>query len=291
MVISEYKTAETVKVNRRANANTGNPALDSYLNSISDSTPLSMAEEAVLANRIRQGDEDARNALVEANLRFVVAVAKEYQNRGLAMPELISVGNMGLLTAAERFDETKGFKFITYAVWWIRQSIRQALMDQSTVRVPINRLDMMNKVSRTCDELQQREGSINSEEVAKVLGFSEEKVDQLRATPQSLCCSLDAPLDTQDEVSMLDQMEDLEQSNPEDLLLDDSQRENINIVLASLAEREVQIIKLYYGFENGEPMTLEQIGQRFDLTRERVRQIKERALTKLRRPSVYSRLC
>jgi RNA polymerase primary sigma factor len=275
---------------KSTNPNTGNPALDNYLDTISGSHPLTMAEEASLALRIRQGDEEARNALVEANLRFVVTIAKEYQNRGLAMPELISVGNVGLITAAERFDETRGFKFITYAVWWIRQSIRQALMEQSTVRVPINRIDMINRVTRTSDDLRQRQGNSNIDEVARILGYTAAKVEQLMATPQSMCCSLDAPLHSEDEGTMIDQLIDEEQHSPEQTLIDESRRDTIHLVLESLNEREAEIVRLYFGFEGEQTLTLEQIGQRFDLTRERVRQIKERALAKLRRPSIYTRL-
>ena len=275
---------------KKTGASTGNPALDSYLDTIADSHPLTMAEEAALALRIHQGDEEARNALVEANLRFVVTIAKEYQNRGLAMPELISIGNVGLITAAERFDETRGFKFITYAVWWIRQSIRQALMEQSTVRVPINRIDMINRVARTSDDLRQREGNSNPGEVARILGYSEEKVQQLLATPQSLCCSLDATISGEEDGAMIDQLSDDNQLSPEEVILDESRRDNIRLVLESLNERESEIVKLYFGFEGGQTLTLEQIGQRFDLTRERVRQIKERALAKLRRPSIYTRI-
>lgn len=271
-------------------ASTGNPALDNYLDTIADSHPLTMAEEAALALRIRQGDEGARNTLVEANLRFVVTIAKEYQNRGLAMPELISVGNVGLITAAERFDETRGFKFITYAVWWIRQSIRQALMEQSTVRVPINRIDMINRVTRTSEDLRQREGNSDPSEVARILGYSEEKVQQLLASSQSPCCSLDAPLSREEDGAMIDQLSDENQLSPEEAILDESRRDSIRMVLESLNEREAEIVKLYFGFEGGQPLTLEQIGQRFDLTRERVRQIKERALAKLRRPSIYTRI-
>ncbi len=284
MIASEYKTVESPK-----HTNINSPIVDSYLNSIADSQPLSMAQEAILAHRIRQGDDAARNELVEANLRFVVAVAKEYQNRGLPMADLISVGNIGLMTAATRFDETKGFKFITYAVWWIRQAMRQAVMEQPTVRLPVNRLEMINKISRTCDELQQRQGESKSAQVAEVLGVSEARVEQLRATPNNLCCSLDAPMGEQEDMAMIDQLEDEDQSTPEQEFIDHVQRENISIELASMDEREASIIKLYFGFEGNMPMTLEQIGRRFDVTRERVRQIKERALTRLRRPSVFER--
>ena len=164
---------------RRLRSGEGDPVLASYLDDISDSTPLAAAEEAQLAARIRAGDETARNELVEANLRFVVSVAKEYQNRGLSLVELISAGNVGLITASERFDETKGYKFISYAVWWVRQSILQALMEQSTVRMPVNRLDMLSKISRTYENLQRDGSAPSMEKVAETLGFTQEKVWRL----------------------------------------------------------------------------------------------------------------
>ena len=160
----------------------GDPVLASYLSDIAASSPLSSREEGQLARRIRAGDEAARNELVEANLRFVVSVAKDYQNRGLSLAELISAGNMGLIIAAERFDETKGYKFISYAVWWIRQSILQTLMEQSTVRMPVNRIDMLAKISRTYEELQQDGAAPTLEKVANTLGFTEEKIEQTLIT-------------------------------------------------------------------------------------------------------------
>ena len=175
--MAKRKRAETNE-KKRINPAGSDSVLASYLDDISNSMPLAAAEEAELAVQIRAGDESARNKLVEANLRFVVSVAKEYQNRGLSLVQLISARNVGLITASERFDETKGYKFISYAVWWIRQSILQTLMEQSTVRMPVNRLDMLAKISRTYEALQQ-DGSVPSlEQVAKVLGFSEDKVEQ-----------------------------------------------------------------------------------------------------------------
>jgi len=262
--------------------------LASYLDDIAASTPLAPVEEAELAARIRAGDEFARNELVEANLRFVVSVAKEYQHRGLALVELISAGNVGLITASERFDETKGYKFISYAVWWVRQGILQALMEQSTVRVPVNRLDMLSKVSRTYEALQQ-DGPVPSlDKVADTLGFSREKVEQTLVDNQPIR-SLDAPFQDGEECCLLDYLSN-EELNPEDEVLGFALREDIDCVLSGLNEREAEVLRLYFGLLNEPPLTLDQIGVRFTLTRERVRQIKELALSKLRHPRFYARL-
>ena len=267
----------------------GDPVLASYLSDISDSSPLSAPAEAELARRIRAGDEDARNELVEANLRFVVSVSKEYQNRGLSLAELISAGNMGLITAAERFDETKGFKFISYAVWWIRQSILQTLMEQSTVRMPVNRIDMLAKISRTCDELQQDGAAPTVERVAHTLGFPEEKVEQALINTQPIR-SLDAVFDEGEDRCLLDYLSDEGQRSPEDEVLAFTLQEDIDSVLSGLGDREAEVLRLYFGLGQEPPMTLDQIGVRFKLTRERVRQIKELALSKLRHPRFYTRL-
>ena len=261
----------------------------SYLDDISDSTPLAAAEEAELAARIRAGDESARNELVEANLRFVVSVAKEYQNRGLSLVELISAGNVGLLTASERFDETRGFKFISYAVWWVRQSILQVLMEQSMVRIPVNRLDMLSKISRTYEALQQNGSEPSMEKVADTLGFSQEKVEQTLVDNQPIR-SLDEPFEDGEERCLLDYLSPERQLTPEDEVLVFALREDIDNVLGGLNEREAEVLRLYFGLLNEPSLTLNQIGGRFQLTRERVRQIKEIALGKLRHPRYYARL-
>ncbi|MEE3259144.1 MAG: RNA polymerase sigma factor RpoD/SigA [Candidatus Latescibacterota bacterium] len=273
---------------RRAGPSKGDLVLASYLDDIAASTPLAPVEEAELAARIRTGDDSARNELIEANLRFVVSVAKEYQNRGLSLAELISAGNVGLITASERFDETRGYKFISYAVWWVRQAILQALMEQTTVRVPVNRLDMMSKIIRTYEALQ-RDGSAPSlEMVADTMGFSREKVEQAMVANQPIR-SLDAPFQDGEERCLLDSLSN-EVSNPEDEVLGFTLREDIECALAGLNEREAEVLRLYFGLVNAAPLTLDQIGVRFAVTRERVRQIKEIALSKLRHPRFFARL-
>ena len=267
----------------------GDPALASYLRDISDSTPLSAGEETELARSIHEGNGDARNALVEANLRFVVSVAKDYQNRGLSLAELISAGNVGLITAAERFDETRGFKFISYAVWWIRQSILQALMEQSTVRMPVNRLDMLSKISRTAEALQQKGIAPSIDNVADTLGFTAEEVERTLVTGQPVR-SLDAPFDDGEERCLHDCLGDEEQRSADEALLTLTLQQDIATALQGLTAREGEVLRLYFGIEQDRPMTLDQIGARFKLTRERVRQIKELALSKLRHPRFYGKL-
>ncbi len=285
-MVTKKETKTTQK--KKVRPGEGDQVLASYLDDIAASTPLAPVEEAELAARIRAGDEFARNELVEANLRFVVSVAKEYQNRGLALVELISAGNVGLITASERFDETKGYKFISYAVWWVRQAILQALMEQSTVRVPVNRLDMLSKVSRTYEALQQ-DGPVPSlDKVADTLGFSREKVEQTLVDNQPIR-SLDAPFEDGEERCLLDYLSN-EELNPEDEVLGFALREDIDCALSGLNEREAEVLRLYFGLLNEPPLTLDQIGVRFALTRERVRQIKELALSKLRHPRFYARL-
>ena len=285
-MVTKKETNTTQK--KKVRPGEGDQVLASYLDDIAASTPLAPVEEAELAARIRAGDEFARNELVEANLRFVVSVAKEYQNRGLALVELIGAGNVGLITASERFDETKGYKFISYAVWWVRQAILQALMEQSTVRVPVNRIDMLSKVSRTYEALQQ-DGPVPSlDKVADTLGFSREKVEQTLVDNQPIR-SLDAPFEDGEERCLLDYLSN-EELNPEDKVLGFALREDIDSALSGLNEREAEVLRLYFGLLNEPPLTLDQIGVRFALTRERVRQIKELALSKLRHPRFYARL-
>ena len=267
----------------------GDPALTTYFKDIAESEPLSFQEEAALACRIRRGDAVARNALVEANLRFVVSVAKQYQNRGLSLRELISAGNVGLITAAERFDEGRGFKFITYAVWWIRQAILQALAEQSTVRVPINRLDLAARISRTQEALQQEGVAATISKVAEVLGVPEAEVENTLANSQPVC-SLDAPYEEGNEHCLLDNLWDEVQVTAEEEVLAYALQEDIEDALGGLTEREAEVLRLYYGLGQESGKTLDQIGARFELTRERARQIKETALSKLRHPRLYTRL-
>jgi RNA polymerase primary sigma factor len=285
-MVTKKETNTTQK--KKVRPGEGDQVLASYLDDIAASTPLAPVEEAELAARIRAGDEFARNELVEANLRFVVSVAKEYQHRGLALVELISAGNVGLITASERFDETKGYKFISYAVWWVRQGILQALMEQSTVRVPVNRIDMLSKVSRTYEALQQDGPAPSLDKVADTLGFSREKVEQTLVDNQPIR-SLDAPFEDGEERCLLDYLSN-EELNPEDEALGFALREDIDCALSGLNEREAEVLRLYFGLLNEPPLTLDQIGVRFTLTRERVRQIKELALSKLRHPRFYARL-
>ncbi len=261
-------------------------SLGSYLTEISGSKPLSAADEVELARRIKAGDDTARNRLVEANLRFVVSVAKEYQNRGVPLADLISAGNMGLITAAERFDEDKGFKFISYAVWWIRQAILQTLAEQSrTVRLPLNKIGLLYKISKASRLLQQeRADDPNPEEIAQQLEVSVDEVKETMLCGRSVR-SLDAKFREEEDQSLLDVLADDRQESPENEVMRGCLRGQIDSALGSLVGREAEIIRLYFGLDGEEPMTLDQIGARFGLTRERVRQIKEKALLRLRHPS------
>jgi RNA polymerase primary sigma factor len=261
-------------------------SLDLYLREIGE-TPLIKAEEEVkLAKRIRQGDQVALERLTKANLRFVVSVAKQYQNQGLSLSDLINEGNIGLIKAAKRFDETRGFKFISYAVWWIRQAILQALAEQSRiVRLPLNRVGTLHKIGKISSSLQQefgREPSAN--EIAKKLELSEGEVsDTLKISNSHL--SLDAPFSVSEDNSLIDILEDEMQESPDESLLSDSLRVEIEKALDTLTPREAEVINLYFGLNHEKPLTLEEIGARFSLTRERVRQIKEKAIRRLRHAS------
>lgn len=261
-------------------------SLGSYLAEIAHSKPLSAAEEVELARKIKQGDDVARNRLVEANLRFVVSVAKEYQNRGVPLSDLISAGNMGLITAAERFDEDKGFKFISYAVWWIRQAILQTLAEQSrTVRLPLNKIGLLYRISKASRQLQQsRADDPNPEEIARQLDVSVDEVKETLMCGRSVR-SLDAAFREEEDHSLLDVLPDDRQESPEIQVMRGCLRGQIDVALGSLVGREAEILSLYFGLDGEEPMTLDQIGARFGLTRERVRQIKEKALHRLRHPS------
>ena len=278
-----------VNTYRRSCRSGGDAVLAQYLEDIATSTPISRREESTLAERIRFGDDEARNALVEANLRFVVSISKKYQDRGLSLVELISAGNVGLITAAERFDETRGYKFISYAVWWIRQAILQALMEQSPIRLPVNRRDLLAKILRTRENLQARGELVTVEKVAQSLDIVPEKVEQA-LVDNLFMCSLDAPFEDREIRSMIDVLDDETVLSPEDDVFSRVMREDVDTVLNRLNIRESEVIRLYFGLSDEPPLTLDQIGVRFKLTRERVRQIKELALGKLRHPRFHSRL-
>ncbi len=267
-------------------------ALAKYLEELSGHHPLSREEEIELSERIRNGDTEARDTLVQANLRFVVSVAKEYQSRGMPLGDMISEGNVGLIKAAERFDGAKGFKFISYAVWWIRQAIIQALSEQSrVVRLPLNRVAELHKISKASALLEREmERTPNTEEIARSLEMSPQEVAKAISTGRRHR-SLDAPLGTDDDDSSLfDLISDESRSTPEEDAMDDSLRDQIEAALSGLEERQAEIIRLYYGIGWEAPLTLDEIGERYGLTRERIRQIKEKGLRRLRHISRSRRL-
>lgn len=261
-------------------------SLDKYLQEIGKVDLITPDEEVRLAKRIREGDQLALEKLTKANLRFVVSVAKQYQNQGLTLGDLINEGNLGLIKAAQRFDETRGFKFISYAVWWIRQSILQALAEQSRiVRLPLNRVGSMNKVSKTFSELEQKfEREPSPEELAEVLELTtNEVVDTLKISGRHI--SMDAPFVQGEENSLLDVLENDGEQTPDSELMNDSLRREVQRALSTLTQRESDVVTLYYGLNGETVMTLEEIGEKFILTRERVRQIKEKAIRRLRHTS------
>jgi RNA polymerase primary sigma factor len=263
-----------------------NHSLDQYLQEIGEVSLLSHEEEIELAKRIRDGDEQALEGLTKANLRFVVSVAKQYQGQGLSLGDLINEGNLGLIKAANRFDETRGFKFISYAVWWIRQSILQALAEQSRiVRLPLNRVGTMNKIGKAFSALEQEfEREPSSEEIAQALELSDFEVSEtIQKSGKHL--SLDAPFSEEEENRLLDIIENQEQPSPDNTLLSESLRIELDRALSTLTLREAEVVKLYFGLDLETPLTLEEIGEKFQLTRERVRQIKEKALRRLRHAS------
>lgn len=261
-------------------------SLDKYLQEIGKVDLLTAADEVALAKRIKAGDRKALETLTKANLRFVVSVAKQYQNQGLSLSDLINEGNTGLIKSAQRFDETRGFKFISYAVWWIRQSILQALAEQSRiVRLPLNRVGSLNKISRTFSQLEQKyEREPTTEELANVLDVTVNEVDDTMKV-SGRHASLDASFVQGEESSLLDVLENTSEEKPDSELMSDSLRQEIQQLLATLTEREADVILLYFGLNGKHPMTLEEIGARFQLTRERVRQIKEKGIKKLRNSS------
>jgi RNA polymerase primary sigma factor len=258
-------------------------SLDKYLHDIGKVTLLTPEQEIELAVKIKQGDAEALEKLTKANLRFVVSVAKQYQNQGLSLGDLINEGNVGLIKSAKRFDETRGFKFISYAVWWIRQSIMQALAEQSRiVRLPLNRVGALNKIGKAYSSLEQEfEREPSHEELASELNMNVDDVSEamtLAAKP----LSMDAPFTSNEENRLLDVLENEELPSPDTILMSESLKEEVERALSKLAEREAEVIRLYFGFGTDEPLTLEEIGEKFNLTRERVRQIKEKAIRRLR---------
>jgi RNA polymerase primary sigma factor len=260
-------------------------SLDKYLQEIGKEDLITVEEEVELAQRIRKGDQEALEKLTKANLRFVVSVAKQYQNQGLSLPDLINEGNLGLIKAAEKFDETRGFKFISYAVWWIRQSILQALAEQSRiVRLPLNQVGSLNKINKAFARFEQEhERTPSPEELATALDLPREKVtDTLRVSGRHV--SVDAPFADGEDNSLLDVLVNTDSPNADRGLINESLGTEVERALATLTDREKDIIKYFFG--NGcSEMTLEEIGEKFGLTRERVRQIKEKAIRRLRHSS------
>ena len=260
-------------------------SLDKYLQEIGKEDLITVEEEVELAQRIRKGDQKALEKLTRANLRFVVSVAKQYQNQGLSLPDLINEGNLGLIKAAEKFDETRGFKFISYAVWWIRQSILQALAEQSRiVRLPLNQVGSLNKINKAFSRFEQEhERRPSPEELAETLDLPAEKVaDTLRVSGRHI--SVDAPFVEGEDNSLLDVLVNDDSPVADKTLINESLSTEVERALATLTERERDIIRLFFGI-NCQEMTLEEIGEKFGLTRERVRQIKEKAIRRLRHSS------
>ncbi|MDD4575729.1 MAG: sigma-70 family RNA polymerase sigma factor [Bacteroidales bacterium] len=261
-------------------------SLDKYLQEIGKVELITADEEVELARRIKAGDQTALEKLTKANLRFVVSVSKQYQNQGLSLPDLINEGNLGLIKAAQRFDETRGFKFISYAVWWIRQSILQALAEQSRiVRLPLNKIGSINKINKAYAHLEQEfEREPNVEEIAELLDISETEVkESLRNSGRHV--SMDAPLVQDEDNNMYDVIRSEDANTPETGLMYESLRKEIERAISTLPQREADVIRFYFGLEGKHPMTLEEIGEQFDLTRERVRQIKEKAIRRLKHVS------
>jgi RNA polymerase primary sigma factor len=261
-------------------------SLDQYLRDISIYPLITREEEVRLAQRIRKNDQEALDTLVRANLRFVVSVAKKYQNQGVNLSDLINEGNLGLIRAAHKFDETKGIKFISYAVWWIRQAILQALAEQSRiVRVPLNRAGTLHKIGKRATALLQELGrEATHAEIAEGMEITEEEVAKTMAISQTHI-SLDAPMAPGEDNRLMDYLPDNESASPDEETFDKALTDSVQEALAGLKERESKILRLYFGLDGSEPMTLEQIGAVLNITRERVRQIKEKALSRLRHVS------
>ncbi|HUS85873.1 MAG TPA: sigma-70 family RNA polymerase sigma factor [Bacteroidales bacterium] len=262
--------------------NRDTPSLDKYLQEIGKVDLISPEEEVFLARKIKVGDRDALAKLVKANLRFVVSVAKQYQNQGMSLPDLINEGNLGLIKAAQRFDETRGFKFISYAVWWIRQAILQSLAEQARiVRLPVNKIGSINKINRVFARLEQEfEREPSAQEIADVLEVAPEEVkDVLKTNGRTV--SMDAPISSEEDNNMYDVMQSDDNPSPDKLLINESLAYEIERALSTLSPREAKVIKLYFGIGMKHPLTLEEIGEELGLTRERVRQIKEKALKRI----------
>ncbi len=262
-------------------------SLDMYLQDIGRVELITADEEVLLAQKIKTGDQKALDKLVKANLRFVVSVSKQYQNQGLSLPDLINEGNMGLIKAAQRFDETRGFKFISYAVWWIRQSILQALAEQSRiVRLPLNKIGAINKINKTFAKLEQQlEREPIAEEISELLDILPEDIRETMKN-QGRHMSMDAPLgNLEDGGSMYELMENTHEVTPDNELIKESLRNEIDRALTGLTTREADVVRLYYGLSGGHSHSLEEIGEKFELTRERVRQIKEKAVRRLKHAS------
>jgi RNA polymerase primary sigma factor len=264
--------------------NRDSESLERYLQEIGKVELLTPEQEAELAKRIKTGDQAALESLTKANLRFVVSVAKQYQNQGLTLSDLINEGNVGLIKAAKRFDETKGFKFISYAVWWIRQSIMQSLVEQSRmVRLPLNKIGSYNRINKTMANFEQEfEREPTNDELADLLNVSVKDVkEMLKGITRHM--SMDAPIGDSDETTMKDMMVDEDDNKPDQTLITDSLRSDIMRVMSVLSRRDAEIVACFFGINGRSQMNLDEIGEKFDLTRERVRQIKEKAIRRLRK--------
>ena len=262
--------------------NRDTPSLDKYLQEIGKVDLISPEDEVVLARRIKSGDSEALKMLVKANLRFVVSVAKQYQNQGMSLPDLINEGNLGLMKAAQRFDETRGFKFISYAVWWIRQAILQALAEQSRiVRLPVNKIGSINRINKAFARLEQEyEREPSSQEIANMLEMIPEDVKESIKT-NGRTVSMDAPLSAEEDNTMYDILQSNDTPSPDKSLINESLAYEIERALSTLSNREAKVLKLYFGLGMKHPFTLEEIGEELHLTRERVRQIKEKAIKRI----------
>lgn len=266
--------------------------MDKYLNEISKIDMLTPEEEVTLAKRIKEGDQEALERLTKANLRFVVSVAKQYQNQGLSLPDLINEGNVGLMKAARRFDETKGFKFISYAVWWIRQSILQAIVEYSRlVRLPLNKMGSFSKINEAyMSFVQEFEREPSEEELADLLNISTKEVSNVLRN-RSKYVSFDAPVGGEEsDTTMLDLMASGEEGSPDVGLMEESLKSQIELGLSLLSPREIEVVSVYYGLTGEKALTLDEIGELFGLTRERVRQIKERAIRRMRKSTMRNAL-
>jgi RNA polymerase primary sigma factor len=262
--------------------NRDTPSLDKYLQEIGRVDLISPEEEVILARKIKAGDAECLGKLVKANLRFVVSVAKQYQNQGMGLPDLINEGNLGLMKAAQRFDETRGFKFISYAVWWIRQAILQSLAEQARiVRLPVNKIGSINRINRAFARLEQEfEREPSSQEIADILEmFPEDVKESLKTNGRTV--SMDAPISSEEENTMYDVMQNPDTPSPDKNLINESLAWEIDRALSSLSPREAKVLKLYFGLGMKHPFTLEEIGEELKLTRERVRQIKEKAIKRI----------